>query len=190
MRNNYQQFYLHNEKNILIEISKGSQNAFEEIFHLYFEDLCRFVYSRFIHDIVESQEIVEKVFIKIWENREKITEITSIKAYLYKSVTNASINFLEHQKVKQKYFNKTNIALLKYEFDENIFPDQEQEELYQRVLIEIEKLPDQTRKIFTLKYIEGLKYKEIAKMLDISEKTVETLLCRGLKTLRSKFFST
>ncbi len=179
---------MHNDKDILKAIALGSETAFEQLFNTYFHELCRFAYIRFLHDEAESEEIVENVFIKIWEIRENLTDIVSIKAYLFKSVANACINYLEHQKVKKRYFNKIQHELIEIEFD-NYNDLEELEEINSKLLIEIDNLPVQTRKIFTLKYIEGLKYKEIAQQLNISEKTVETLIYRGLKNLRNKFFS-
>lgn len=179
---------MQNDKDILKAIAGGSETAFEQLFNTYFHELCRFAYVRFLYDEAECEEIVENVFIKIWEIRENLTDIGSIKAYLFKAVANACINYLEHQKVKKRYINRIQQELIEIEIDgyNNV---EELEEISSKLLIEIEYLPEQTRKIFILKYVEGRKYKEIAEQLNISVKTVETLIYRGLKNLRNKFFS-
>ena len=172
------------EKEILKRLSEGDKNVFEYIFKLYYEDISKYVFVRFIHDKEDTEDIVQNLFLKLWEKRDSLQNVNSIKSYLYKSAHNACINYFEHQAVKQKYKSDIEYRLKMMGFSD--YESEDYDEKLSNVSKAIEELPEQTKKIFNLKYIEGLKYKEIAERLGISDKTVQTLIYRGLKHLRNK----
>ena len=172
------------EQEILKRLSAGDEGVFKDIFEHYYNDLCTYVYVKLIRDKEEAEEIVQNIFVKLWEKRNELPEIDSLKSYLYKSAYHASINYFEHQAVIRKYKHETEYRLKKLELTEPVNPFNE--EKINEVIKMISKLPEQTKRVFTLKYLEGKKYKEIARELNISDKTVQTLIYRGLKQLRNK----
>ena len=172
------------EQEILRRLFAGDDGVFKDIFERYYNSLCTYVYVRLIRDKDEAEEIVQNIFIKLWEKRHELPEIGSFKSYLYKSAYHASINYIEHQAVVRKYKNETEYRLKKMELNEPV--NSLDEDKINDAIKAIDDLPEQTRRIFTLKYIEGKKYKEIAGELNISDKTVQTLIYRGLKQLRNK----
>ena len=171
------------DEKILKRLSLGDDQLFKDIYKLYYNDLCRYVYIRFIRDKNEAEEIVQNLIVKLWEKRNNLPQIKSIKSYLFKTAFNASVNYLEHKAVENKYKNSVDYKLKQMEIIE---PDNMNfDERVSKIMNKINELPEQTKRIIKLKYIEGLKYKEIANQLDISSKTVQTLIYRGLKQLRS-----
>lgn len=173
------------DENILKRLSLGDNRVFEEIYELYYSDLCSYVYVRFTRDKDEAEEIVQNLIVKLWEKRNELPQIKSLKSYLYKTAFNACINYLEHKAVENKYKKNVDFKLKQLEIIE---PDKTYfDERVSKVKDAIDELPEQTKRIIKLKYIEGLKYKEIAVQLDISSKTVQTLIYRGLKQLRKSF---
>jgi RNA polymerase sigma-70 factor (ECF subfamily) len=165
-------------------IKMGDEQAFELLFRKYFVRLCSFT-NKFINDPDLSREIVQEVFMKIWEGRENINPDDSLKSYLFKIAQNLSINNLRRAKVESRY---KEIFKLVY-VDHEEFSSHESllaKELEENISLSIGKLPPECRKIFELSRTEGLKYKEIAETLHISVKTVETQMSKALRILRDE----
>src|SRR5690554_5172669 len=81
----------------------GEEQTFELIFRRYYTRLCGFA-NKFIGDTAESEEIVQEVFLNVWEKRDQLNMDNDIRPYLFKSVQNLCYNFLGHKKVADKYF--------------------------------------------------------------------------------------
>ncbi len=161
----------------LIGINK---KTFEEIYKKHYISMCLF--SASIVKNKESAEIVvNDVFYKIWKNKEKLNINTSIKSYLFRAVRNTSINFLKSNK------NFENIEDSIWLNDNILNNDKDpliSKEIEKEILEVIEKLPEKRKIVFKLNRIEGYKNKEIAKKMNISEKTVKNQLTEALKFLR------
>ncbi|SMC79411.1 RNA polymerase sigma-70 factor [Pedobacter nyackensis] len=160
-------------------ISEGQIQEFTKFYSFFFEKLL-LTSDKYVKDLFIGEEIVQNVFLKIWETPENLEEIKSIKSYLYKSVINASINHVNRQKNIEQHHQK---IAADYS-EEHLIELDEENELIILLHREIDKLPPQCRKVFKLNRFEHLKYKEIAMLLDISEKTVENHIGIALKTLR------
>jgi len=159
--------------------------AFEIFFKKHFTALCAFCQYKFDIDPDLAKDIVHNGFIKLWENRQTISPELSIKAYLYKIITNISLDIIKHNKVKERY--------LKY-VEENK-PESASVEDYSSVDFKqlsddidkaVAELPEQMRRIFLLCRQEELKYAEIAHQLALSIKTVETQMSRAMIKLRQR----
>jgi RNA polymerase sigma-70 factor, ECF subfamily len=159
--------------------------AFEILFKENFAGLCAYCQYKFGFDLDLAKETVHSGFIKLWENRARLSPDSSIKVYLYTIITNISYDVMRHDKVKRKHENH---VLENSTFNGNRvdFDRAEFSELKNNVDKAIAELPDQMRKIFELSRYEGLKYCQIAAHLSISVKTVETQMSRALVKLRSK----
>lgn len=166
---------------IALELSDKSN--FEKAFRNFYSELCGFA-NTFMKDIEDSEEIVQEMFVNLWKNRLRIDIKTSFKAYLYSSVRNACMNKKKHIKIREEYkeHNEREIELNFANTEETV----EADELQDRIRVAIEKLPKQQRKVFVLSRYEGKKYKEIAKELNISLKTVENHIGSALKFLRKE----
>lgn len=169
---------------LTLRIKLGDHQAFELLFRMYYVRLCAFS-NKFLNDTEESRETVQEVFTKIWEGRNELDPEDSIKAYLFKITHNLSINKLRRKKVELKY---TEIYKLVYIEHEEISAHESliAKELENQIFNSINKLPVKCRKIFELSRNEGLKYREIADVLKISIKTVETQMSKALRSLKDE----
>jgi RNA polymerase sigma-70 factor (ECF subfamily) len=159
----------------------GDQAAFESMFHHYYSRLCVFSNS-YVKSLDISRDVVQEVFIKIWDNRESFHISQSLKAYLYMAVRNQSLNFLQQKKQKQRLEER-----LKKQQDLSDSIKKEElntEELTEKIWKLVDKLPERRRTIFILYRKHGLSYTEIAEVMDITRKTVENQMGKSLKFLR------
>ncbi|MDR2921472.1 MAG: RNA polymerase sigma-70 factor [Tannerella sp.] len=141
---------------------------------------CRFV------DQCVAEDIVQDVFVKIWQKRSFIFLKEGIHTYLYNSVRHGCLDYLKHKDVVSNYIegvvHKLKIEELYYN-DEPQFLFTEDDRM-KSIYNEINKLPDKCREIFTMVYLEERKTAEIADLLNLSKRTVEAQLYKALKTLR------
>lgn len=164
----------------LFELIIGSQvKAFTEFYNQFFKKLI-LAADKHVKDTQVAEEIVQDVFLKIWESPENLEKILSLKSYLYRSVINASINYVNRQKSIDEHHKKIALDFT----DEYLIELDEENELIILLHLEIEKLPAQCKKIFKLNRFEHLKYKQIASILGISERTVENHIANALRILR------
>jgi len=164
-------------------IRNGNEAAFEKIFKMYFRNLHAFAYT-FMKDDDIAEEIVQNVFFRIWEKKDQLQIDDSLKAYLYRSVHNESLNHIKHLKVKNSF------QLQYSDHMESSNPDASgplmASELENDIQKAINELPQQCRTIFQMSRFEQLKYQQIADQLNISIKTVENQMGKALRVLRSK----
>jgi len=167
---------------LAMRIKLGDEQAFELFFRKYNIHLCAFA-NKFLDDPEEAQEVVQDMFVKIWEDRDEIDPENSLKSYVFKIVQNLSINRLRRKKVESKYVDIYKLVYLdnqEFSVHESLLA----RDLEAHIIYTIKKLPSECRKIFELSRSEGLKYREIADTLNISVKTVETQMSKALKSLR------
>lgn len=173
-------------KHIILSLLKNIRNnddqrSFEELFRLLYPGLLNFC-AQYINDKEKAEEIVSDVFTKLWLNRKETNHIQNPETYLFISVKNHSINYL-----KQYSSFKLTFVEDAGEFQlintHNPEKELERKELVFKMNQAIESLPKQCRIVFNLIREEGLKYKEVAEILNISPRTVETQLMRAMKKL-------
>ncbi|TCK80832.1 RNA polymerase sigma-70 factor [Albibacterium bauzanense] len=155
---------------------------FEELFKAHFKALYAYAYT-FLKDELAAEEIVQNLFMRLWEKKEDLMVHTSIKAFLYRSVYNDSLNYLKHQKVKLKY-QQHQVYVMKDESSEASSSRVQLKELEERLHEALSRLPEGCRTVFQMSRFEELKYREIADRLNISIKTVENQMGKALKLLR------
>jgi RNA polymerase sigma-70 factor (ECF subfamily) len=151
---------------------------FESIYKAYYNMLCNAA-ENIIGDADASQDIVQEVFIKLWNKKEDIHKILNPKAYLFKSVINTSITYLEK--------NKNKIRLGDLKVASQISSDSRvlAKELESKINEALHALPTKCKAIFVLSRFEGMKNKEIAEHLGVSIKTVENQMGIAFKKLRN-----
>lgn len=158
-------------------------DSFELLYHRYMRKLYYFSFN-YLKIKEEAEEIVQTVFINLWEHRKSLDDSLSIKSYLYKSTTNAIYNQLKRNALRNKWVEQ---KLLKPEPASNeTFEQIYYHDLEQTIDQIIAKLPPQQRKIYILSRIEGLSYEEISKQLDLSVRTVENQMYRALKVIKEQ----
>ena len=172
------------------EASKNGNGCTEKIKQAYisrFTALCMFAAER-IGDYEDARDIVNDVFLKLFQNPKLITDYETFPAYLYRSVANACKDYLKHNEIKRKYEEDASDRSDFFQLQENETPlfllISKEKEI--ELLKAIDKLPDMCGKVL-LNRLEGLKYKEISDKLNISAYTVRNLILMGTKKLRIHF---
>ncbi len=168
------------------DMLRGIRSSDYEVFSLmylnFFKGLA-LVSVKYVQDVYVAEEIVQDVFIKIWEQPSGLDGVIHLKSYLYRAVVNNSLNHINRQKNLQVHHER----LARESEHIDIQRTYEEQELKVLIYQEIDRLPSQCRKVFKMSRFEGLKYREIAVMLNISERTVENHVANALKVLRARF---
>ena len=151
----------------------------EILFRKYYAGLCKSLY-KILRDATLAEDIVQEVFLKVWEVRETLKMEDAIQSYLYRSCYNAALNFLKQQK-KNTDLDNLETTITASDSAERQLNFQETEAEIQKA---IDALPPKTKVVFSLSRFEELSYKEIAERLDISVKSVEKHMGIALQRLR------
>jgi RNA polymerase sigma-70 factor (ECF subfamily) len=163
-------------------IWKSIQQKDLKVFESYYKEHYRAFYlmaCKYLKDPAQAEEIVNDVFMKIWEDGGKIIIETSLKAYIYKAIINRSINLLQKTKREAQQLSSLNfIAEEGYELKQ-----MEENELKIKLYKAIDQLPEQCKKVFEMSRFEELKQQEIADKLGISIKTVKNHITHALKEI-------
>jgi RNA polymerase sigma-70 factor (ECF subfamily) len=179
-----QSFDNFDEKELVTLLQKDNIYAYELIFRRYYVSLCGFA-TRFMQHPEDAEEIVQNIFLKLWENKDTIQIHLSLKSYLFRATYNACNNELSHDRIKKRYIAYAKDTLLKNEcFSDPVTDSLAYKELNDAITEAIERLPNSCKDIFKMSRFDGLKYAEIASQLNISVKTVETQISRALAKLR------
>lgn len=163
----------------------NDKHAFEDLYRHYFVRLYRFCYS-IVHQKEPAEEIVHDVFLKLWKRKATAPAIINVEVYLYISVKNHALNYLRNDHFAGKADIEDHIEDLCNKYI-RFQADPEQlmvsAETIKTVLSAIDQLPPKCKLIFKLIKEDGLKYKDVAKLLDLSVKTVETQLAIAIKKI-------
>ncbi len=171
------------DETLIGEIRIGKEAVFESVFRQYYAPLCRYART-LLGDADEAEEVVQSVFVTIWERRESLLITTSLKAYLYRAVHNRCLNRLSQQSNQAQHRQQAAAEL----YAEAASPTQAllTDELSTRLQRAIGRLPEQCRRAFEMSRFDELSYKEIAEQLGIATKTVENQIGKALRILRTE----
>lgn len=159
----------------------SSKEEYKKVFEEYYNPLCNFA-SRYVSGSDLAEDIVQEVFVQIWQKRKRITLTSGIRSYLFQSTRNKAIEIIRRNKLQTAYIEEEKYnAESSYEIDHEADNHMLKEHLYKS----IRQLPPKCQEIFVLSKISGLTYAEIAEELNLSVKTVENQIGRGLKLLRA-----
>lgn len=168
------------DQSLVESIKNSNQGVFELVFNFYYSGLVVYA-DQIIRNTAISEDIVQSVFLKLWETRETV-DIRSFRSYFIQCVKNRCIDHLRNQQVKNRFDNRATEAV-QIVMDEDLWT---KNELTQLIGQSIENLPPRCREIFRMSRYEDLKIAEIADKLKISKRTVETQISKALKILRVK----
>ena len=165
------------------------ETRFEDIYLSYFSKMKYFA-KEYVISEEDAENIVQDVFVELWENKEMLNMHMNLIAYLFTTIKNKCLNHLRHKlvvqetasKLQEEYTISLRMNLDSLEaFDNNLFSDQDIEKIISRAL---DTLSEKCRTIFIMSKIEGKKQKEIAQELNISINTIETQMGIAYKKLR------
>lgn len=162
-------------------VNIADEKVFEGIFRDYYSGLAGFA-LKYVKDTEVAEEIVQELFSDMWSKTDLLRIKTSLRSYLFGAVRNACLNYIKHQKVKQKHAERTRFSAPQNEATDFL----ELDELKQKIEVALDKIPEKCREIFELNRFEGKRYKEIADELNLSLKTVENQMGKALKIMREE----
>jgi RNA polymerase sigma-70 factor (ECF subfamily) len=165
--------------NELVEaIVKSDHAAFKKLYYRYYKALIRFAWFR-THSMDLSSELIQELFYRVWNNRLRLDSSKSIKAYLYKSLTNLIINH-----VNLSSSQASSIENMEDEKDISIHNDLD---FGLDLNSALDKLPEKLKTVFMLSRMDGYKYSEIAEICNISVKAVEKRMSQAFSRLKKTF---
>ena len=166
------------EQNIIDGLRDGIEATYQMVFHAHYENLCRYAFT-IVRDEEDAKDVVQGLFMKMWEKKEDLVVTHTVKSYLYKAVHNLCLNKLEHRDVRTK-FKADDTGKPNNVQHPEVFPD----ELEDRIKTIIQNLPPQCRTIFMMSRYDEMKYAEIASALGLSVNTIENQVSKALRILR------
>ncbi len=175
---------LHSEIELVTRLINQDHFAFEVLFYKYKNKVKGFV-LKFAPSQIDADDIVQKVFIKVWLQKEKLSIDKSFSAFLYTIAKNEIIDQLKSSVNRRIYFMGNNL-IADLNIREQSDNTDEQLGLEKKITELIHQLPERRKEIFELSRFGGLTYRQIAEKLEISENTVDTQIRKALKFLREK----
>lgn len=168
------------ENFLLSALRQDNKEAFSLLFQKYYTDLVLFC-GNFVRDKSSCEDIVQSIFLKLWNDRKNIRIETSLKSYLLRAVRNSCFDEFRHLEIVRQYESDPDHSVLDcYDTDNYILYSDLSAHLQQA----LDQLPAAYREAFEMNRFEGLKYREIAVRLNVSERTVEVRVSKALEMLR------
>ncbi len=168
-------------------MQQDGQQTFKSLFRRYYAVLLS--YARSLVGDDEAEDVVEDVFVELWQHQDQMVLGDRIQGWLYRAVYTRSLNVLKHRHVTSAYLAMTESLNERRMMNLDLYSPQqyvENEALRERLDGAIGELPEKCREVFRLSYMFDMRNKEIAEALDISVKTVEAHMYKALKHLRER----
>lgn len=170
-------------------MTEDFNHTYKLLFRKYYANLL-FYATRIVGE-EEAEDVVQDVFVELWQRKDALTVGDKIQSFLYRAVYTRALNVLKHREIMNSYeaiaqeIHKKRIEF--YQPDSNeVVKRIEDRELRRQLSEAIGELPDKCKTVFTLSYLHGMKNKEIAEALGISLRTVEAHMYKALKLLRDR----
>lgn len=172
------------DKNIILELKDGSFSAFEQIYKTYYPK-AKFYANQFLYDIHESGNLAQDVFLLLWEQRDRLDENKNILAFILTVTRNKCLDVLKRKIHEQRYLNVKNSIIINY----TLLKDVSSQlliagELSDKIKETMDVLPEKVKEAFYLSRFKYLKYDDIAKIQQVSRKTVEYRIAQALRVFR------
>lgn len=170
------------EKELIQAFTKGDDAAFEQVYKTYFKRLAYFAY-RLIHDPGQAEDITTEALLKLWDRRHQFTEPSHVKSWLYLTVRNACINFI--QETERHNRSHQEISYLTTQSEEDFDRHRIDAELINEINHQLQFLPSQCAEVFELIYFRGKSTVETADLLQTSTKNVLNQKLKAIKLLKA-----
>jgi len=173
----------HTDEELMKEVKADNMLAFDALYNRYSKKVYQFG-EAILRSQGEAESLMQDVFMKLWENRQKIQKDSTVKYYLFTTTYNSAISIIRKKAREHEYVNYLkSIQVVDFGPVETEF---EYKELSGKLDEAIAKLPSRQREVYILHKVNGLKYNEIAAQLKISVNTVENHMSRALKSIRNE----
>ena len=177
----------HRDAALLARVGAGDPAAFEALFHAYYDALCRLV-DRYVQSAETAEEVVQGLFLRLWEQRETWAVRDTVRVYLYSAARRRALDHLKHERVTQR-FREAAVADPSLLGDDasppSVVDRLETADRVRWVREAIDALPDRYRAVLVLRTQHQLTVPAIARILGIPIKTAETRAARALNLLRA-----
>ncbi|WP_111309667.1 RNA polymerase sigma factor [Confluentibacter sediminis] len=167
----------------VVALINGDRQAFKRLFEKLYQPLLAYIIT-YTHDHSQAEDLVQQAFIDLWEDRGKLDPNKSPKNYIYRIARNRYIDSIYQEKRQVKLLESIWERALQERIEENT---EIQEKRIAKIKEVIESLPPKCKRIIELNKIEGLRYKDIAELLDISVKTIEAQMRIAFTKIRKAF---
>ncbi len=180
---------LKREDNYIEELKSGDEKVFRQIMDDRYNQLYNFAFG-YLNNEENAEEVIQEVFLQLWDNRSKLHANTILKAYLFTLTRNRCIDLIRRERLmlqfrtdKQAEYDQLTESFhaLSDPILDQIFASELQDEIDKAIV----SLPEQCQKVFMLSRNKGLKNREISDVLNLSKKTVESHITKALKTIRA-----
>lgn len=165
------------------EVKADNMFAFDALFKKYCKRVYKFGFS-ILKSSEESEDLMQDVFLNLWENRHKVEKNTSVKSYIFTITYNSAISIIRKKSRESQFFEY--VKSLPEITEEPVSVTLEYNNLTDKLDEIINALPQRQKEVYKLHRLEGYKYCEIAEILNISVNTIENHMSRALKTIREK----
>jgi RNA polymerase sigma-70 factor, ECF subfamily len=175
---------MHPDVHLIARISGGDEAAYQELFRRYYRPLCLYA-ARIDPSDGAAEEVVQEVFFKVWQRRERLLEVKSLSSYLYTAVHNQALNRIERDGYMARW-RRAKVVELQYAPGHAPSADEEARsaELTAAIDAALMKLPPRCREAFLLQRRQHLSVAEIARVMGIAPKTVEVQIRNALRSMR------
>ena len=167
-------------------LKQGDHAAFSEIYKRY-SVILYYKVNKMLRDEEAAKDLIQDLFISIWDNPHSINEESNLGGYLYVIARNNVLQLIRKEKVKNDYL--ASIAQFASEVSMDTLEELDERDLSRILTEEIAKLPTKMKRVFEMSRTQNLSHAEIAKQLGISDQTVKKQVNNALKILRSKLKS-
>ncbi|NGF56593.1 RNA polymerase sigma-70 factor [Parapedobacter sp. SGR-10] len=170
-----------NEQDLLAEVSRGDEDAFLQLYDTHWEYLFVYV-SGLLKDKDDAEDVLQELFITIWQSRDRLLHIHDLKSYMWKAARNMALRKL----MLDKRQNQSIDSFMDFVATHHLSPAQEYDvkELSSYIHQQIDSLPTKMKEVFVLSREIGLSNKEIARQLDLSEHTVKKQINNSIKRIK------
>ncbi|WP_120272251.1 RNA polymerase sigma factor [Mangrovibacterium diazotrophicum] len=170
------------DESLVRRFTLGDMQAFDEIYSMFNYKLQKFIFS-LVKNPTDTEDLVHEVFVKVWENKEKLKAHSAFNSYLFTIGYNTTISFLRRRVHDTRYVEY--VKSVQVETDEVDLVEQlDTEEMREALNVLVEKMPERQREVFKMKHFENCSYKEIAEALNISVNTVENHIVKAHRFLK------
>ncbi|PPL03537.1 RNA polymerase sigma factor [Parapedobacter indicus] len=177
----------YNEQDLLLKLREGDELAFEAIYQKHSLAIYANI-LRMVRDEAAASDLLQEVFLKIWENRQQIDPAKSFKGYLFTCSRFLVLNFLRHvsiEKQVENYLSHTRSEAYEH-IEEGVFNKETEGFLYKTIA----QLPPQRQKVYTLCKIDGMSYEQVAVLLGISTTTVQDHIVKANRFIKDRMSGT
>jgi RNA polymerase sigma-70 factor (ECF subfamily) len=174
---------IYSDEELMQEIKADNMFAFDILYKKYCKRVFKFAFS-ILKSPEESENLVQDVFLNLWENRLNVEKNSSIKSYVFTITYNSAVSIIR-KKVRESEFVEY-LKSLQEVGEESVDVALEYKELTDKLERILNELPQRQKEVYLMHRVEGLKYIQIAELLKISVNTIENHMSRALKTIRQK----